>query len=643
MRYKSCEYIKHGIYFSTDSLWHCSHLVGRGFDNEKILDNYHGKKIDWQKIIEIKNAKREAHKRGEFSPCCQNCVHCRENDWDEEKYINQIFISHWTKCNSNCSYCSSSKDKKFYNSFKEYQLLPILEDMKKENLLKFDGTVWITGGEVTELKEFDKIINFFFKNNQNNFFIQSSGIKYSKSIENILASGKGNVNISPDSGDRNTYKKIKRVDEFNHVIENLKKYNEKTDTNSILSSKYIIIPEVNDNIKDVDLWFQTCLDAKLKYVAIDMESSFLQMYPKRIPEVIPKLIQYVKNRCEDENITLQIFSNADQLLYNLEHGISATIKENPVKREYLSCEEFLHTICFMPEGLRHCMYIIPDNAPPVIPIFADRAVNPEYVLECKHEIEQQRMDGNIQKDCKNCFRASKQIHNNQDYISKVLISHKKDCNAECVFCYNKFDEGVSYTPYPILPQLEKFKPYFKNGCEMHFGGGEPTIWDEFEDIVDFAIKEDFSGIFIASNGSKFSQKLADAIKLGRVQLVITTDTADERTFKNLKGLDFNTVTENLKKYLEYDATGSSIQNKYIILPNINDNEDSIKNWVEFNEEIGVKNLAIDIEAVFFSRNRENISKRLKNLVKYAENLIISKGLKCILYNFASQMKHDETK
>lgn len=641
MRYKSCEYIEHGIYFSTDSIWHCSHLVGRGLDNEKIIDNYHGEKIDWAKVMEAKRQKREAHKRGEFSPCCQNCVHCREEEWDENEYLNQIFISHWTKCNSNCSYCISSKDKKRSNSFKEYQLLPVLEDLKASELLRFDSTVWITGGEITELKEFDKIIDFFEKNDQKRYFIQTSGIKYSKSVEKVLASGKGDVNISIDSGNKETYKKIKRVNEYGHVYDNIKKYNSKATGESILCSKYVIIPTVNDNIQDVDMWFKASVDANLKHLAIDMESGYLQLYPKRIPEVIPKIIQYVQNRCQEAEIDLQLYSNADQLMYNLENGLSATIKENPVKREYLSCEEFLHTICFMPEGLRHCMYILPENAPPVIPIFSDRAVNPEYVLECKHEIEEQRMNGIMQEDCKNCFRACKKVHDNQDYISKVLISHKKECNAECVFCYNKFDEGVYYNPYPILPQLEAFKPYFNNGCEMHFGGGEPTIWDEFDDIIDFAIKEDFSKIFIASNGTRFSQKLADAMKLGKVQLVITTDTADAMVFKNLKGISFEDVTENLKKYLEYDVTGTSIQNKFIILPNINDTEESISKWVEFNAELGVKNLAIDIEAVFFTRNRDNISSRLKNLVKFAEEKIKSKGLNCILYNFASQMRYDD--
>lgn len=309
---------------------------------------------------------------------------------------------------------------------------------------------------------------------------------------------------------------------------------------------------------------------------------------------------------------------------------------------YKSCEESLHTICFMPEGLRHCMYIIPENAPPVIPIFSNRPVNPEFVFDLKCEIEEMRMEGYIQSDCENCFRACVKDFDYENYINKVLISHKRDCNANCTFCYNKYDANIKYNPYKILPQLEQFKPYFKD-CEMHFGGGEPTIWDEFDDIIDFAIKEKFKKIFIATNGSVYSEKLAEAIKNGIAEPVFTTDTANADLFHTVKGLNFEEVTENIKKYLSFDTEKSAIHNKYIIIPNVNDNEDSIREWVEYNERLGIRNLAVDIEAIFFNENRGHIDEKYKNLVLFAENLILEKGIKCDLYSFASQMKYDDNK
>ncbi len=309
---------------------------------------------------------------------------------------------------------------------------------------------------------------------------------------------------------------------------------------------------------------------------------------------------------------------------------------------YKSCEDSLHTICFMPEGLRHCMYMIPENAPPVIPIFSNRPVNPEFVFDCKMEIEETRMDGYLQSDCENCFRACVRNFDNENYINKVLISHKTDCNAKCTFCYNNFASNTKHSPYKILPQLEQFKPYFRD-CEMHFGGGEPTIWDEFDEIIDFAIKENFRKIFIATNGSVFSEKLAQAIKMGIAEPVFTTDTANAELFEQIKGLNFNEVTENIKKYLTYDEEKIAIRNKCLIIPNVNDSEDLIREWVDYNKQLGIKNLAIDIEAIFFNDNRGHIDEKYKNLVNFAENLIREKGFNCDLYSFASQMKYDEIK
>lgn len=643
MIYKSCDCIAHGIYFGTNSIWHCGNLVGRNHDEEALITNYKGENIDWKKIIELKRQKREEHKNGVVAECCKNCPQFVEKDWDEEDYINETIIAHFTKCNSNCSYCFTSKDKKGYNSLKEYKIINLLKDFEKSGYLKFDHKVIITGGEPTELREFDGIVDFFDKHNQNKFYIETNGIKHSRAIEKVLAKGRGIVTISVDCGTRETYKQIKNVDEYRRVCDTLKKYVKKTSPESLLISKYVIIPEVNDNLKEIDAWFDACKEIGIKNAAIDMESEFLSEYPRRIPEIIPELIKHIQERAENEGIAVSLFGNAQRMVDNLENGTFATMKENPVKREYFSCEDFLHTVSFMPDGLRHCMYLSPDNAPPVIPIFRDSVVNTDYVFECKHEIEEQKMEGMIQDDCKHCFKACKQVHDNRDFISKVLISHRKDCNAHCVYCYNQFDKKVTTGTYDILPQLKAFSPYFENGCEFHFGGGEPTIWEEFDDIIDFALNENITKICIATNGSRFSQKLADAVKAGKAQVVFTTDTANADIFRNLKGLSFDEVTENIKKYLEYDPTKEWLENKYIIIPNINDSEEAIKQWVEYNKNLGMKKLAIDIEAIFFSQNRENISDRLKKLVTYAEELIKSNDMYCNLYGFAQQMKYDDKK
>ena len=110
-------------------------------------------------------------------------------------------------------------------------------------------------------------------------------------------------------------------------------------------------------------------------------------------------------------------------------------------------------------------------------------------------------------------------------------------------------------------------------------------------------------------------------------------------FEKIKGLNFDEVTENIKRYLKFDDK-NVIKNKYIILPNLNDDETSILNWIEYNEKLGVKNLALDIEAIFFNENRKHIDEKYKKLLSFAKNTITSKGFICNLYSFASQMEYD---
>ena len=159
MIYKSCDCIAHGIYFGTNSVWHCGNLVGRNCDSEAIITDFKGGKINWAEVIEKKRLIREQHKNGQVAECCQNCPQFVEKDWDDEDYINETIIAHFTKCNSNCSYCFTASNKKFFNSFKEYPIMPLLEDLKNSGYLRFDQKVIITGGEPTEARDFDKMIS----------------------------------------------------------------------------------------------------------------------------------------------------------------------------------------------------------------------------------------------------------------------------------------------------------------------------------------------------------------------------------------------------------------------------------------------------------------------------------------------------
>ena len=62
-----------------------------------------------------------------------------------------------------------------------------------------------------------------------------------------------NLGVALDSGTKEIYEKIKRVKTFDLVVNNLKTYDE---AGARIFLKYILIPGVNDNINDINIFIE---------------------------------------------------------------------------------------------------------------------------------------------------------------------------------------------------------------------------------------------------------------------------------------------------------------------------------------------------------------------------------------------------
>lgn len=322
MKYKSCHLLEHGIYFFYDSIQVCCMIVGKAAEHFHLQENYDGAQVDWEKIIEQKRALRKKHREGNLHPNCQECFNLEEKDWDQEDYINNLYISHWTNCNCACSYCYTECSKEHYNTRKNYKMMPILKDMLKKGILNFDGYLAFGGGEPGVLDEFDDIVNLFLENNVRSIVTNSSGIKYVESIAKGLSTGRLDVTISIDSGTPETFIKIKKIDAYYRVMENLKKYiaaqGEFVDK---VRSKYVIVPEVNDNIEEIEKWLQNSIDIGIKQVIIDLEGKWYLRIRENIPQYVHHLVSYVEKRTKELGLGLSYYSYADQLRHQRDKNL----------------------------------------------------------------------------------------------------------------------------------------------------------------------------------------------------------------------------------------------------------------------------------------------------------------------------------
>lgn len=310
MIYKSCYLVEHGLSFMWDNVLLCCLS-----DKKYIIEeNFDGKNFDLDRILKQKRELRNQFKVGNVLPQCQNCHNLKEQDWDDEDYINNLFICHWTKCNCDCFYCYYEKNKKFFQNFKSYNFMKILNYLKKKNLFKEGGEINIAGGEPTVLKEIDSIIDFCLKNGARNITINSNCIDYKKSIEKALKKDKMLFTVSLDCSSKEMYQKIKRRDSFNKVISNLKKYiKAQGEIKHNVRVKYIILPKVNDSIEEVEKWINLCYELGVKQIILDLETKYYLANKGNIPEYIYEIIQFAENKANDLGIMVNYYSHVLQL------------------------------------------------------------------------------------------------------------------------------------------------------------------------------------------------------------------------------------------------------------------------------------------------------------------------------------------
>ena len=80
---------------------------------------------------------------------------------------------------------------------------------------------------------------------------------------------KGNINIvvSVDAGTKETFKKVKRLDFYDKVWENIAKYAAVQNAPNLVKTKFILIPEINDTKEEIESWIKKSIESGLKHLS----------------------------------------------------------------------------------------------------------------------------------------------------------------------------------------------------------------------------------------------------------------------------------------------------------------------------------------------------------------------------------------
>lgn len=217
------------------------------------------------------------------SECAKNCTEYREAKWgikDKIQFVN--FSTYPSPCQGACIYCHEPNDPHWAptdTADKEYrQIFKVIDYLLEHGYIDENAQWQIACGEITVHPFREKILDIT-KDKRVKFY--SNCFIFDKDIATILATNFFSwINFSIDCGTSTTWRKIKRFDNFNQVIQNLLDYRAcRSEGTSPITLKYIMLPTINDNIED----YQGVIDLMLKLDVKNLEVSrnFQEKYSRK--------------------------------------------------------------------------------------------------------------------------------------------------------------------------------------------------------------------------------------------------------------------------------------------------------------------------------------------------------------------------
>lgn len=253
-------------------------------------------------------------KQRHFSACCADCKSfIPTDDLGYTPFILYVNLSMYpAPCQCHCIYCDIGHDKQYSqtneNTEAAYEkMFETLELALKSGIIAQNATWQISSGEIAIHPYHDRILNLV-KGKRAVFY--TNAMKYDEDIAQNLHDNPGSaINLSIDSGTPETWYKVKGVNNFNKVLDNLNKYFEASSAKgNQITLKYIILPGINDNRKDFEGVIEIMKSLKVKHLTLARDTRIKYDHS---PEKSARLIEAASlllTMCHKHGITNDMFT-----------------------------------------------------------------------------------------------------------------------------------------------------------------------------------------------------------------------------------------------------------------------------------------------------------------------------------------------
>lgn len=331
--YICCEKLKNGLHIDYPGLYYCCCFSSSNKNYIPVVKLSDDIKSAAKQFEQIRKKDLKLIRNGIIPERCKGCSYLKSDFWDpKDDKIKFLSFTANKKCNSDCIYCTTHRNKKYCNSLPDIKIYDYLKSLITKNKIDKNCEIHIGGGELALLEEFPQIMDLFLENLTSKMKIYSSAIKYSPEIEKALRLKRCLLCVSLDCGNPELYKKIKNVDEYNSVVNNLEKYCslvEDFERIYYVELKYIIIPDVNDKEEYILEFLQVAKKISCYAVRCEIDWNWVKQNKNNLPKIknLFKIMKYMELKSKEMGLSFCFLLEPKLLIERYNEEYNSTVVE----------------------------------------------------------------------------------------------------------------------------------------------------------------------------------------------------------------------------------------------------------------------------------------------------------------------------
>lgn len=297
--------------------------------------------------------------------------------------------------------------------------------------------------------------------------------------------------------------------------------------------------------------------------------------------------------------------------------------------------------------IRHCNNFNPDHEgrPMIYTDYYGEQIDWDHFFSIKNEYREKLKNGECPKECIKCTSFEEKEWSDENYIDYILFTPWVDCNSNCIYCNAMpekqiiMDNTKKYDVVKLIKDMIDKNILIKKSI-LDFAGGEPTMYEDFEELLNLLIDNEYKVMVVHTNAIIYNKAIENGIRKDVVNVIVSVDAGTEEMHSKIKGVDsYDTVWGNLKKYTQAQApSANNVKTKYIVVPGINDKKEEIDIWLKKSHELGIKSVILNLDFRWLLKNIQSIPNELYELIGYTRDKAAKLNMDCELYGEMFRLK-----